>query len=568
VSVPAGYRTKEKRWNRVDRSVGTSKQANKQARMRSIQAVVPLLLQTLLLALPAHDARNAVDAWEPNWDSLDSRPLPPWFDESKFGIFIHWGVFSVPSFGTEWFWYSWKDRHNPDIEQFVNQTERPGFTYQEYAPRFTADLYDPNAWAHLFAKSGAQYVVLTSKHHEGYCMWDSRDVPTTWNWNVMDVGPHRDLLGDLSKSVKRTKSPHTDKYLHWGAYHSLFEWYNPLYLTDKSNDLRTTTFRDSKTMPELYDLVRKYEPELIWSDGDWAGSGSDQYWNSPQFLAWYATNSTVADTAVWNDRWGDTSLKHGAYYSGRDRYQPGKLLNHKWENALTIDFTSWGYNRAAPYENYASVQYLVHELAETVAFGGNMLLNVGPRSDGTIDPIFHDRLLGIGSWLMVNGDAIYGTKPWKTCQNETLANVYYTTSQSSSSYTRPRLRSNLGSDSNSGTKSDSGLVVYAIATSWPKDNVLRLQTPMTTPNTIVRMLGLPEQDAILDWSTTESDKRGIVITVPALTPDAVPCLHAWVFAMTGLAGDGDVDKDEDGGGCGDVNHDEQDEHDYDAAIVA
>ena len=112
------------------------------------------------------------------------------YDEAKFGIFVHWGVFSVPSWGTEgggasgeWFWWNWNgDKPDPAYADFVESTEAPGFTYQEYAPRFDASLFDPSKWSKLFADAGAQYVVLTSKHHEGYCNWDSRDVPTTWNW--------------------------------------------------------------------------------------------------------------------------------------------------------------------------------------------------------------------------------------------------------------------------------------------------------------------------------------------------------------------------------------------------
>ena len=105
----------------------------------------------------------------PSWDDLDARPLPPWYDQAKFGIFLHWGVFSVPSYGSEWFWAYWKEMQTEVFGGYVNSTERPGFTYQEYAQRFTAELYRPEEWADAFAQSGAQYVVLTSKHHEGFC---------------------------------------------------------------------------------------------------------------------------------------------------------------------------------------------------------------------------------------------------------------------------------------------------------------------------------------------------------------------------------------------------------------
>lgn len=220
-------------------------------------------------------------------------------------------------------------------------------------------------------------------------------MPATWNWNVMDTGPHRDILGDLAKEVKEQVSPFTQNHLKFGVYHSLYEWYNPLYKADKASNFTAQNFVDTKTIPELYDLVQKYEPEIIWSDGEW--EASSDYWKARDFLHWYATNSTVASTAVWNDRWGtDTLCKHGGFLTCTDRYNPGSLQTRKWENAFTIDTNSWGLNRNASYADYMTVKELVHTLIEVVAFNGNVLLNVGPGHDGTINPIFIDRLLGIG----------------------------------------------------------------------------------------------------------------------------------------------------------------------------
>lgn len=130
--------------------------------------------------------------YEPNWESLDTRPIPKWYDEAKIGIFIHWGVFSVPAFHSEWFWWNWKGLNDSEIIEFMEKNYKPGFSYPEFGPLLTAEFYDPNRWADLFKKSGAKYVVLTSKHHEGYTLWPSS---TSWNWNSVDVGPKQDLLG-------------------------------------------------------------------------------------------------------------------------------------------------------------------------------------------------------------------------------------------------------------------------------------------------------------------------------------------------------------------------------------
>jgi len=470
-------------------------------------------------------------AYEATWESLDSRPLPSWYEEAKFGIFIHWGVFSVPAYRGEWMWHMWgKNGDNkPDpahdkpnntmlVQEFIKKTELPKFAYADYAHRFDATLYDAHHWAKVFAASGAQYVVLTGKHHEGFCNWDSRNLSLTWNWNSMDVGPRRDLVGELAKEVKSMTSHHTNQKIHFGLYHSLYEWYNPLYEADKQSKFATSNFVKLKTMPELYDIVKQYEPELIWSDGDWEANST--YWDSKQFLAWYATNSSVAETAVWNDRWGtDAMCKHGSYITCHDRYLPDKLLDKKWENALTITTTSWGYDRSLTLESYYTTEYLIHTLIQTVAFNGNMLLNVGPRADGTLDPIFEERLIEIGDWLAVNGEAIFKSRPWSVNQQEKASKVFYTTTETKQE-----------------DKSTSNSTLYAIFTEWPDDFWLHLSTPVPTDKTTFRLLGLPHAKAkrehFLKW---EAGGKGIDVRLPVLPPGKAPCQHAWTLAITNIA---------------------------------
>lgn len=479
-------------------AVAIHRRLPQQAKFRPPCFTMKLLLPFILSILPGTASET------PSWEELDARPLPEWYDESKFGIFVHWGLFSVPSFGSEWFWSYWKSFKFDSHTDYINSSERPGFDYTEYATRFRAEFYNASYWTGVFAASGAQYVVLTSKHHEGFCMWNSTSIATTWNWNAVDVGPKRDLLGELAQAVKRTTSPHTNRRLKFGVYHSLYEWFNPLYVQDKANNYATQHFVNLKTGKELYDLVEKYAPELIWSDGEW-DTYSD-YWKAREFLHWYSTNSSVATTAVWNDRWGnDTLCKHGGFMTCTDRFQPDGYKAQKWEDALTVDTTSWGYNRVAQYSDYMTVKQLIDNLIMTVAKNGNMLLNVGPASDGTIHPIFVDRLLGIGEWLKVNGEGIYGTKPWDVCQNETASSVYYT---------RKRDR------------------LYAHVTKWPEGNLLRLNCPIATTETHITMLGYTGSPLSLTGTWTPA--AGIQVVMPALTPDTIPCQHAWVLVLTGL----------------------------------
>ncbi|GAB6028010.1 hypothetical protein CHUAL_002237 [Chamberlinius hualienensis] len=427
----------------------------------------------------------------PDWSSLDTRPLPDWYDKAKFGIFIHWGVFSVPSYASEWFWEAWKTEQSPDIVNFMAKNYPPDFTYQDFAPQFQIEFFNPDQWADILQASGAKYVVLTSKHHEGYTMWPSK---YSWNWNSNDVGPVMDLVGALADSVRNRTN------LHFGLYHSLFEWYHPLYLQDKASGFVNRTFPEYKTIPELHEIVNTYKPDVIWSDGDW--EPQDTYWGSTDFIAWLYNESPVKDTVVTNDRWGSgVSCKHGDFYTCSDEYNPGVLLSHKWENCIKAEKQSWGYRRNAVLSDYLNVNDILYSLASTISCGGNMLLNVGPTPDGRLIPIFEERLRQVGQWLGVNGEAVYESKPW-IYQNDTVTpSVWYTTNEVSGS-------------------------VYAFFFNWPSSYSLTLGAPTTSGDTVVSLLGDTETN--LPW--LPSGTQGLTIGLPNLLP-STNLQWAWVLKL-------------------------------------
>ncbi|XP_070194986.1 alpha-L-fucosidase-like isoform X1 [Littorina saxatilis] len=436
--------------------------------------------------------------YKPTWESIDSRPLPSWYDEGKLGIFIHWGVFSVPSFTSEWFWYRWKGvPPNAKVVEFMKKNYPPDFTYADFAADFTAEFYDPDEWAEIFEASGAKYVVFVSKHHEGFTNWPSK---YSFNWNSMDVGPHRDIVGELADAVRKNNK------LRFGLYHSLFEWFNPLYLQDHANNFTTQDYVVRKTMAELYEIVNKYKPEVIWSDGD--GHAPDTYWNATHFLAWLYNDSPVRDTVVTNDRWGNgISCHHGGFFTCRDRYNPGTKQNHKFENAMTLDKRSWGFRREAALGDYLTMDEFVQTLIVTVSCGGNLLVNVGPTKYGTIVPIFEERLRDMGQWLQVNGEGIYASQPW-SYQNDTLnSDVWYTMKDS-------------------GASKD----VYAFVLKWPTDGTLTLGAPTPGSTTVVTLLGYTGS---FDYSATGA--RGMTIKVPTIGFDSMPCQWAWTFKLTSIA---------------------------------
>ncbi|XP_006862365.1 PREDICTED: tissue alpha-L-fucosidase [Chrysochloris asiatica] len=452
------------------------------------------LLLVLGAAKSRHGSRRGHRTYRrytPDWTSLDARPLPAWYDEAKFGVFVHWGVYSVPAWGSEWFWWHWKGEHQVLYELFMRNNYPPGFSYADFGPQFTATFFDPEHWADLFRAAGARYVVLTTKHHEGFTNWPS---PVSWNWNSQDVGPHRDLVGELGTALRK-------RNMSYGLYHSLLEWFHPLYLLDKKNGFKTQYFVSSKTMPELYDLVNRYKPDLIWSDGEW--ECPDTYWNSTNFLAWLYNDSPVKDRVVVNDRWGQNcSCHHGGFYNCQDKYMPGSLPNHKWEMCTSIDKSSWGYRRNMVMASIASEEEIISELVQAVSLGGNYLLNIGPTKDGVIVPIFQERLLAVGNWLSINGEAIYASKPWRVQADKNSTSVWYTSK---------------------------GPDVYAILLQWPENGVLSLASPTTTSTTEVKMLGLKGN---LKWS--KDPVQGLLISLPLLAPSDFPVKYAWTLKLTGV----------------------------------
>ncbi|KAK9498474.1 hypothetical protein O3M35_003107 [Rhynocoris fuscipes] len=430
----------------------------------------------------------------PDWNYIDSRPLPSWYDKAKIGIFIHWGVFSVPSYTSEWFWNYWKGNPTPDlkkhkeIEKFMEKNYKPGFSYQDFAKDFTAEFYDPHRWADLFEKSGAKYVVLTSKHHEGYTMWPSN---YSFSWNSMDVGPHRDIVGELRDAIASKKG------LRFGLYHSLYEWFNPLYISDKKNNFSTQNFVNNKILPEMKELVLKYRPEIFWSDGE--AEAPSKYWRSEEFLLWLYEESPVRKTVVVNDRWGqNTACKHGGYYTCADRYNPGSLQNHKWENAMTLDRNTWGFVRTSTLKDYLSIHELIQTMVETISYGGNILINIGPAKDGTISPIFEERLLQLGEWLNINGEAIYESQPWKFCQHDNkTSDAWYTTK-------------------------DNGAILYVILLKWPENNTVYLECADITDSTKLSMLGLDEK-----LVASKTDKNLLKIALP----DKAKVKNDWAWTI-------------------------------------
>jgi alpha-L-fucosidase len=347
--------------------------------------------------------------YESNWASLNKRKIPAWFHQDKFGIFIHWGVYAVPSFApvipnsgesyAEWYWYRIMEKNKSFIDNH-NKNYGADFQYPQFASMFRAEMFNPDDWADVFRRSGAKYVVLTSKHHEGYCLWNSAEADRDWNrpWNSVTGTPKRDLLGDLTEAVRA-------KGLKMGYYYSLYEWFNPLWLSDKKK------FVSDHMFPQFKDLVTRYKPSIIFSDGEW--DLTDTAWQSEKLLAWLFNESPVSKDVVVNDRWGSNTRQKntGATYTTSE-YGSGMDASIVWEESQGIGH-SYGYNRNEQLEDYKSSRELILLLCDIVARGGNLLLDIGPTADGRIPVIMQQRLVDMGDWLKLNGEAIYETEAYK-----------------------------------------------------------------------------------------------------------------------------------------------------------
>jgi alpha-L-fucosidase len=490
-----------------------------------IPHVIHLKTQSiLLLAFGALCAASAAPrSYEPRWESLDHRPTPEWFLDAKFGVFIHFGVYAVPAWApvgeyAEWYWNKIKSDNPADASwrQFHQKNYGENFDYQDFAPRFRMELFNAAQWADLFARGGVKYVVLTSKHHDGFALWPSAEATRTWGrpWNAAEIGPKRDVLGEVAQAVRA-------QGLKFGFYYSLYEWFNPLWKADR------TRYVTEHLQPQFKDVVTCYRPSIIFADGEW--DLPSKAWGSEQLLAWLFNDTACKDEVVINDRWGsDTRHQHGGYWT--TEYGAGlKDGSHPWEESRGMAY-SYGYNRAERADDYKSAREFVLMLVDLVSRGGNFLLDIGPNSDGTIPPLMEERLLEMGEWLKVNGEAIYGTRfAGRSCQWSDGRRPEQEYGEFKVKYD---LLDQVGQHAKNGvavkqvffTKKPDAL--YAITAGWSgKELVLRnVRVPADVTAT---MLGVPGR------LKTQVAGESLIISTPDIAPDEAPCRYAYTFKIQG-----------------------------------
>lgn len=457
---------------------------------------------------------NGTDTFQPDSASIArSYTIPAWFRDAKFGVFIHWGVYSVPAFGNEWYprrMYLADDKvHKHHVKTYGDVTE---FGYKDFIPMFKAEKFNADEWVSLFKEAGIKYVVPVAEHHDGFSLYKS----VGNKWNSVAMGPKRDIIGELKEaSVKQG--------LHFGlsSHRAENAWFFNGGL-DIPSDVQDTTFKSlygellpwpgGQTMdcPEgagynerskaqwlahTYELIDQYQPELMWFD--WTVGKYPFQDTFYKYMAYYYNNALD-----WNKEVVvNTKFGYGDNIQVFDieRGKSEKIREFPWQTDTSIGKKSWGYIDG---EENKTPNQIIDDLVDIVAKNGNLLLNIGPRPDGSITEEQQDVLRKIGGWLNVNGEAIYGTRPWtKAMEGHEVGTSGAFTDNEESKYTAQDIRF---------TKKEDAL--YAISLHWTDDAVTIHSIEENLKVSSVTMVGSKEE---LSWSQSAD---GLKVNFPNEKP--------------------------------------------------
>ncbi len=448
--------------------------------------------------------------FEPKIESVSKHEVPKWFHDAKFGIFIHWGLYSVPAYApiglrypdditkigieeylkrnpyAEWYLNTLRIAGNP-TEKYHQEHYGKDFSYDDFIPLFNEAIkkWKPDGWADLFKKAGARYVVLVTKHHDGFVLWSSKYL----NPKKGKYQASRDIAGELTKAVKANG-------MKMGFYYSGgLDWsVNPYPISDGKSFI-TNVVSDPEYIKyannQWYELIDKYEPLILWNDIAYPPNT-----NINEIFAYFYNKFPEG---VINDRWrqpqkGGTKFHYDFTTPEYKTFKKAK--KQKWELTRGIS-NSFSFNQFDNEETYLTIEELVHLLIDVVSKNGNLLLNVGPMADGTIPEAQKKCLLGLGKWLGVNGEAIFGTRPWERAETKTSDNleVRFTEKQD---------------------------VLYLFLLGKPQENHITIKNLKINPNSTIELLGNKNE---ITWSQENDD---LTILIPEDVEDAV----ALTFANT------------------------------------
>jgi alpha-L-fucosidase len=475
------------------------------------------------------------EPYEPTWESLQTYKCPEWFKDAKFGIYTHWGAYSVPAWENEWYprlmYFEGEERRGSNFFNYhkENWGEVSEFGYKDFIPLFTAEKFDADEWADLFKKSGAQFAGPVAQHHDGFAMWDS----DLTEWDAKDMGPKRDILGELAEAVRKRDMRLVTSFHH--AFH--WKYYEPSYAIEGSDTKDPAYAGISKIYPPVHEpgapeskefldnwfsriveVIDKYQPDYLWYDFGWQQPGFEPY--QKEFLAYYYNEAMKLGKEVVVTYKGK-HLPEGVAILDLERGQLDSLSSREWITDTSVGLKSWSYIDAP---DYKTINTLVDNLIDRVSKNGNLLLNIGPHPDGSIPEAQKELLLGIGAWLDVNGEAIYGTRPW----------IKFGEGSTEMAFGNMTERKNKGfaysaEDIRFTTREN---FLYAIALDWPDDgeiHVRSLEEGLKISTKGIKSVSLVGSGATLDWSR---DAEGLHVSLP----EEKPCDQAYTLKIE-LKGD-------------------------------
>jgi len=458
-------------------------------------------------------AQHKTQAYQPEWESLIQHPTPKWFRDGKFGIYFHWGVYSVPAYSNEWYP---RNMYRKESDVFKHHRETYGpqskFGYKDFIPMFTAEHFDAQEWVKLFKKAGAKYIGPVAEHHDGFAMWDSK----LTDWDAADMGPQRDITGELAKAARKEGLKFLTSFHHafnWKYYEPAFQYdakdpkYAGLYGTPHAPGTPESKEFLEDWLGKIIEVIDNYRPDYIWFDFGWQEETFEPY--KRQFLSYYYNKGEEwgKDVVVTYKR---DHLPEASAVLDLERGRLDSLRRKPWNTDTSIDRESWCY---IDNPDYKSVNTLIDNLVDRVSKNGNTLLNIAPRPDGTIPEPQKERLLAMGEWFDVNGEAIYGTRYWKKYgEGPTQIEGGNFIDGKKVVYTANDVRFTVKDN-----------VLYAIALAWPEDELTIKSLKELDPDKIESITMLGDGDE-LDWQMTE---EGLVVEPPRNKP----CEHAYSFKI-------------------------------------
>lgn len=357
----------------------------------------------------------AQERFQATWESLEKYECPEWFKDAKFGIFIHWGVYSVPAFGSEWYprkmYLQGSDEFKHHVAQYGPQNK---FGYKDFIPLFKAERFNAGEWVELFKKSGAKYIVPVAEHHDGFAMYKT----ALSRWNAVEMGPRRDIIGELAEASRKQGlvfGVSSHRIEHWWFMNGgrkfdsdiLDQQYADLYgPAHESNETPSPEYMNDWLL-RTTELIDNYQPQLFWFDWWIEQPSMDPYRKS---LAAYYYNKGLSWSKGVVINYKNASFPEGSAVYDIERGSSKATKKYPWQTDTSIGKKSWGFVEGEVNKNPNEI---IDALIDIVSKNGNLLLNIGPKPDGTITPEQQSVLLEIGKWLDVNGEGIYGTRPWK-----------------------------------------------------------------------------------------------------------------------------------------------------------